>query len=95
MTTPTCPHCGESLKKWRTPPMSNWESPYIWVCFSNECGYFLRSFHWMQSQFKVSAAYRHRLDPLTGETGPLPVWSADALKDQIIETEDPSSTQEE
>jgi len=68
--------------------MSNWESPFIWVCFSDECGYFLRSGDWMLSQFNVKTGYRHRLDPLTGETGPLPVWSADALKDQILEDDE-------
>ncbi|HQB42243.1 MAG TPA: hypothetical protein PLV85_01515 [Polyangiaceae bacterium] len=79
------------MKKWRTPPMSNWESPFIWVCFSDDCGYFQRSEAWMQEKFNVRASYRHRLDPLTGETGPLPVWSRDALKDQIVEEEEDDS----
>ncbi len=68
--------------------MSNWESPFIWVCFSDDCPYFRRSEAWMQGQFNVRASYRHRLDPLTGETGPLPVWSADALKDQIVDDDE-------
>lgn len=72
--------------------MSNWETPFSWVCFSDDCPYFARSEAWMQGQFNVRAGYRHRLDPLTGETGPLPVWSADALKDQIIDDEDDPST---
>ena len=71
--------------------MSNWESPFIWVCFSDDCGYFQRSEAWMQEKFNVRASYRHRLDPLTGETGPLPVWSRDALKDQIVEEEEVDS----
>lgn len=75
--------------------MSNWESPFIWVCFSDDCGYFQRSGDWMLNKFNVRAEYRHRLDPLTGETGPLPVWSADALKDQIIEDDEPASTNKE
>ncbi len=75
--------------------MSNWESPFIWVCFSDECAYFLRSFGWMQEKFNVQSGYRHRLDPLTGETGPLPVWSEDALKDQIIEDGEEASPNEE
>lgn len=75
--------------------MSNWESPFIWVCFSDECGYFLRSGKFMLENFNVQTGYRHRHDPLTGETGPLPVWSADALKDQIIEDDDPSPDRKE
>jgi hypothetical protein len=38
----------------------------------------------MKSQ-NVKASYRHRLDPETGESGPLPVWSYNALRGQIIE----------
>lgn len=75
--------------------MSNWETPFIWVCFSDDCGYFLRSGDWMQEKFNAQVGYRHRLDPLTGETGPLPVWSADALKDQIIEDDEEASPNKE
>ncbi len=42
----------------------------------------------MESHYSVHASYRFRLDPLTGESGPLPVWSKEALKGSIIsETE--------
>ena len=88
MAIPTCPHCGAQLKRWPTPVGSNWEAPFIFVCFSDECSYFLRSAQWMKEKFNVNVSYRHRLDPLTGEAGPLPVWSKDALKDQILPDED-------
>ncbi len=38
----------------------------------------------MEERFNVHSSYRHRLDPTTGENGPLPVWSREALKDRII-----------
>jgi hypothetical protein len=38
----------------------------------------------MQSQFNVAASYRYRLDPATGEQGPLPVWSPQALRSDIL-----------
>ncbi len=39
----------------------------------------------MLEKYNVKASYRHRLDPDTGDKGPIPVWSYEALKDNIIE----------
>jgi hypothetical protein len=38
----------------------------------------------MLKQFNVTASYRYRLDPVTLENGPLPVWSKNALKSGIM-----------
>jgi hypothetical protein len=38
----------------------------------------------MESHFQVKASYRYRFDPFTGEQGPLPVWSMEALRSHII-----------
>lgn len=38
----------------------------------------------MKEHFNVKASYRFRLDPTTGETGPLPVWSKQALRGSVI-----------
>jgi hypothetical protein len=42
----------------------------------------------MQEHFNVTTSYRHRFDPETGESGPLPVWSKEALKSNILESEE-------
>jgi hypothetical protein len=42
----------------------------------------------MRDHYNVAASYRHRFDPATGETGPLPVWSSDALRNFIVDGED-------
>ncbi len=78
---PRCPHCGVALSRWRTPPESSWGEAWHWVCFNDACPYFVEGWTWMATQYNVHASYRYRLDPETGESGPLPVWSADALKD--------------
>jgi hypothetical protein len=79
-----CPHCGQRLKKWKTPPDSTWGTAYQYVCFNDECPYFERGWQWMMEKYNIRSSYRHRYNPETGEKGPLPVWSESALKDNII-----------
>ena len=82
-----CPHCDETLTKWENPELNSWSGEYQYVCFNDECPYFKRGWDWMREQFKVTASYRYRFDPDTGERGPLPVWSKSALRTSILTTE--------
>jgi len=81
-----CPHCGSLLKKWATPAESSWGEGFQCVCFNDECSYYVRGWEWMKEKYNVNVSYRYRCDPKTGETGPLPVWSEDALKAQVVDT---------
>lgn len=80
----TCPHCGSELKGWQTPEDSSWGGELRLVCFNDDCPYFVRGWDIMMERQCVSCSYRHMLDPKTGYTGPVPVWSKDALKESIV-----------
>ncbi len=83
-----CPYCHEMLKRWVSPELTSWGGEFQLVCFNDACPYYVRGWIWMESQFKVSASYRYRLDPVTGEAGPLAVWSNGALKNRIVTSDD-------
>jgi hypothetical protein len=82
---PVCPHCEQPLQAFELPDNTGWESAFHLACFNDDCSYFVRGWEHMESNFAVKASYRYRVDPATGNSSPLPVWSSDALKDRIIE----------
>ncbi len=80
----TCPHCRRPLVRWANPQGSTWGGEFQYACFNDDCPYYTRGWVWMQEHFNVAASYRFRLDPVTGEIGPLPVWSKEALRSSIL-----------
>lgn len=83
-----CPHCGKKMSKWKTPSLSTWTAEFFYVCFNDECPYYVKGWEHMNKSQETNCSYRHRYDPDTGMTGPLPVWSSFAGKDEIIEDEE-------
>ena len=88
--TPRCPHCGEPMKKWQTPQMpfggsTTWTTEFLYVCFNDECTYFVNGWDWMWNRDHRYVSYRHMMDPASGETNPIPVSSYESLRDGIIE----------
>jgi len=80
-----CPHCGEKMLKWQPPFEAGWGDHPHFVCFNDECPYYIRGWKWMKEKYERKVSYRHRFDPKTGEKAPLPVWSPTALRDRIVE----------
>lgn len=84
----TCPHCGSKLKKWQVPDGSSWSDEYFLVCFNDDCSYYLNGWKWMEEQYRQKASYRYAYNP--GQDAPLmiPVWSATATREMIIEDDE-------
>ena len=80
-----CPYCGSKMMKWKPPILGTWGDTVQYVCFNDDCSYYVKGWEWMLTQYNHNASYRHRYNPETGETGPLPVWSKNAHRDCIIE----------
>lgn len=81
----TCPHCGSHLKKWRVPEESSWTEEFFFVCFNDECDYYQKGWTWMKEQFSQHASYRYAMSPATGAPFPIPVWSASATREMIVD----------
>jgi len=79
-----CPHCAERMLKWYTPQDLSWGTPYQYICFNDDCSYYIRGWTWIQEQYNKEASYRHRYNPFDGDSGPVPVWSKTALRPRIM-----------
>jgi len=70
---------------WETPPESTWGADIRYVCFNDECPYFIRGWKWMEEKYQQRASYRYCLNPATGKEQPLPVWSNTALRNRVVD----------
>jgi len=87
MPHPVCPHCEEPLKAFELPDNTGWEGEFQLACFNDECPYYVRGWQHMEERYSVKASYRYRINPETGDPSPLAVWSADAVKDRILDAD--------
>jgi hypothetical protein len=82
---PDCKHCGQKMSKWEVPEQTTWNVEFNYVCFNDECPYYVKGWEWLQEQYMAKASYRHCIDPVSGRSRPLPVWSSGALREGILE----------
>ena len=81
----TCPHCESRFKKWRVPEDASWNEEFFYVCFNDECPYYIRGWARMKEQYGQRGSYRYMINPTTGASSPLPVWSDTATREMIVE----------
>lgn len=85
-----CPHCGQKLNKWSTPSFNfadglGWCSPFLYVCFNDECGFYAKSWKQMSETYGQEMGYRYMLHPDSGESSSIPVGNRHAMKGDIID----------
>ena len=81
----TCPHCDAGLKKWLVPEESSWNDEFFYVCFNDECPYYLKGWNWMMERYGQRGSYRYMVNPSTGAESMIPVWSETATREMIVE----------
>ena len=84
-TPRTCPHCESRLSKWRVPDETTWNEEFFYVCFNDDCPYFRKGWIWMQEQYAQASSYRYMVNPRTGTSSQIPVWSDSATREMIVE----------
>ena len=77
---PTCPHCKMKMEQLDSRHL-DWESPYLWVCFNDNCTLFKKGWNHMMDSYGQLVSYRFMIHPQSGESGVIPAFSQQYLKE--------------
>jgi hypothetical protein len=85
-----CPHCGQKLNKWSTPSFNfadglGWCTPFLYVCFNDECMFYRNSWKQMNEVYGQEMGYRYMIHPDSGESSSVPVGNRYAMRGDIID----------
>lgn len=75
---PTCPHCKAKMEQMDSRHL-DWESPYLWVCYNNECTLFKKGWGQMMENYGQLVSYRFMIHPQSGQNGVIPAFSQQYL----------------
>jgi len=95
---PVCPHCGQEMKIWEIPPVAvgdglGWDSPYMYVCFNDQCPLFKEGWDNLWENYAQRASYRCIKSPHSNNFEVMPVFSSMGGQGQVID-EDVVAAQE-
>ncbi len=87
---PFCPHCDTEMSLWEVPPFNfsdglGWGTPYLFVCFNDECPLYLNGWNNIQENYACNASYRCMNYPGKKGFECMPVFSPLGAKGQIID----------
>ncbi|MFW6081130.1 MAG: zinc ribbon domain-containing protein, partial [Desulfosalsimonas sp.] len=89
---PVCPHCGQEMKIWEIPPVAvgdglGWDSPYMYVCFNDECPLYVEGWQNLWENYAQNASYRCIKSPHSSNFEVMPVFSSIGGQGQIVDDE--------
>jgi len=87
---PECPHCNKEMDIWEVPQFAmgdglGWGTPYLFVCFNDECPSYKRGWKDISDNYAHNASYRCICYPGTNQYEFIPVFSPLGGKGQIID----------
>lgn len=87
---PVCPHCGEEMQIWEIPPVAfsdglGWDSPYMYVCFNDECPLYVNGWENLWENYSQHASYRCIKSPNDDNFEAMPVFSDMGGQAQVID----------
>lgn len=87
---PMCPHCSQKLRQWEVPSFNfsdglGWGTNYLYVCFNDDCSFFVKGWQSMMEKYGQHASYRYMVNPVTGHSAVMPFMSKDAGKGNIMD----------
>lgn len=89
-TKPVCCDCGKEMNLWEVPPINfsdglGWGTPYLYVCFNDECPAYQQGWDHLRENYNHSASYRRMCYPGTDQYELMPVFSPVGGQGQIID----------
>ncbi len=89
---PACPHCHQEMHLWEVPPIAfsdglGWDSPYLYVCFNDECPMYVSGWDHLMENYAHRASYRCIKSPRGDNFEAMPVFSPMGAQGQIIDDE--------
>ncbi len=87
---PACPHCSQEMTLWEVPPITfsdglGWGTPFLYVCFNDDCPLYKQGWGHMQDTYAQSASYRCMNYPGTEQFEVMPVFSNMGGRGQIMD----------
>lgn len=93
MEKPLCPDCKTEMTLWEVPQITfsdglGWGSPYMFVCFNDECPAYKQGWDDLQETMEYTASYRCINEPGAANFEYMPVFSPVGGKGQVLDDEE-------